>query len=147
MSGFKYTEANVNSGVIWTNQSMYDYLANPKKYIKGTNMAFPGFKKEQVRRSQRSNAFDASELLSRLRARRTAPMSSRISTRASRSVLNAKCSKETRARKSHLLLAAKPARERESNGRLLLPKSCRTACTALKVAAHGRAERRRAVGA
>ena len=23
--------------------------ANPKKYIKGTNMAFPGFKKEQDR--------------------------------------------------------------------------------------------------
>ena len=28
---------------------MFDYLANPKKYIKGTNMAFPGFKKEQDR--------------------------------------------------------------------------------------------------
>jgi cytochrome c2 len=26
-----------------------DYLENPKKYIKGTNMAFPGFKKEQDR--------------------------------------------------------------------------------------------------
>eukprot|EP00962_Isochrysis_galbana_P047130 scaffold19170_cov129-Isochrysis_galbana.AAC.2 len=25
------------------------YLENPKKYIKGTNMAFPGFKKEQDR--------------------------------------------------------------------------------------------------
>ena len=49
VSGFKYTEANINSGVMWNNQSMFDYLANPKKYIKGTNMAFPGFKKEQVR--------------------------------------------------------------------------------------------------
>ena len=48
VAGFKcYTDANVNSGVTWTNQTMYDYLANPKKYIKGTNMAFPGFKKEQ----------------------------------------------------------------------------------------------------
>ena len=47
--GFKYTDANVNSGVTWTNQTMFDYLANPKKYIKGTNMAFPGFKKEQDR--------------------------------------------------------------------------------------------------
>ena len=36
MAGFKYTAANKNSGVIWTNQTMFDYLANPKKYIKGT---------------------------------------------------------------------------------------------------------------
>ena len=28
---------------------MFEYLANPKKYIKGTNMAFPGFKKEKDR--------------------------------------------------------------------------------------------------
>ena len=28
---------------------MYEYLINPKKFIKGTNMAFPGFKKEKDR--------------------------------------------------------------------------------------------------
>ena len=49
VSGFKYTDANKNSGVTWDNQTMFDYLANPKKYIKGTNMAFPGFKKEKDR--------------------------------------------------------------------------------------------------
>ena len=49
MAGFKYTDANINSGIVWSNQTMFDYLANPKKYIKGTNMAFPGFKKEQDR--------------------------------------------------------------------------------------------------
>ena len=49
VAGFKYTDANKNSGVTWTNQTMFDYLQNPKKYIKGTNMAFPGFKKEQDR--------------------------------------------------------------------------------------------------
>ena len=47
VKGFKYTQANKNSGIIWNNQNMFDYLTNPKKYIKGTNMAFPGFKKEK----------------------------------------------------------------------------------------------------
>ncbi len=49
VAGFKYTEANKGSGITWSNQTMFDYLANPKKYIQGTNMAFPGFKKEQDR--------------------------------------------------------------------------------------------------
>lgn len=49
VSGFKYTDANKNSGITWTNETMFAYLQNPKKYIKGTNMAFPGFKKEQDR--------------------------------------------------------------------------------------------------
>ena len=35
VAGFKYTAANKDSGVIWTKQAMFDYLANPKKYIKG----------------------------------------------------------------------------------------------------------------
>ena len=47
VGGFKYTKANKESGVIWGDQTMFDYLANPKKYIKGTNMAFPGFKKDK----------------------------------------------------------------------------------------------------
>ena len=27
------------AGVTWNKQEMFDYLENPKKYIKGTNMA------------------------------------------------------------------------------------------------------------
>ena len=49
VAGFKYTKANTESGIEWTNQTMFDYLKDPKKYIKGTNMAFPGFKKEADR--------------------------------------------------------------------------------------------------
>ncbi len=40
VSGFKYTDGNKNSGVIWSDQTMFDYLTNPKKYIKGTNWYF-----------------------------------------------------------------------------------------------------------
>tara|TARA_Y100001980_G_C14461484_1_gene243302 strand:- start:567 stop:881 length:315 start_codon:yes stop_codon:yes gene_type:complete len=49
VSGFKYTNANKNSGIIWDDGTMFEYLTNPKKFIKGTNMAFPGFKKEKDR--------------------------------------------------------------------------------------------------
>ena len=49
VSGFKYTDANKKSEIIWSEQNMLDYLINPKKFIKGTNMAFPGFKKEKDR--------------------------------------------------------------------------------------------------
>tara|TARA_B100000963_G_scaffold348850_1_gene357052 strand:+ start:1473 stop:1802 length:330 start_codon:yes stop_codon:yes gene_type:complete len=47
VDGFRYTKANKESGVVWNNDNMFKYLTNPKKFIKGTNMAFPGFKKEK----------------------------------------------------------------------------------------------------
>ena len=46
---FKYTSANKNSGIVWTKENLFEYLLNPKKYIKGTSMAFPGLKKESDR--------------------------------------------------------------------------------------------------
>ena len=49
VNGFKYTKANKESGITWTDETLFAYLENPKKYIKGTNMAFPGFKKEKDR--------------------------------------------------------------------------------------------------
>ncbi|CAO3627001.1 unnamed protein product [Cunninghamella echinulata] len=47
--GFSYTAANVEKGVTWDEQSLVDYLENPKKYIPGTKMAFAGFKKVKDR--------------------------------------------------------------------------------------------------
>ncbi|KAF8988669.1 iso-1-cytochrome c [Podila verticillata] len=47
--GFSYTEANVKKNVTWTEQTLFDYLENPKKYIPGTKMAFAGFKKPKER--------------------------------------------------------------------------------------------------
>ncbi|KAJ7157581.1 cytochrome c-like domain-containing protein [Mycena crocata] len=47
--GFSYTAANVNKGVVWSEEHLFEYLENPKKYIPGTKMAFAGLKKEKDR--------------------------------------------------------------------------------------------------
>lgn len=47
--GFSYTAANVNKGVVWNEETLFEYLENPKKYIPGTKMAFAGLKKEKDR--------------------------------------------------------------------------------------------------
>ncbi|KAH9924105.1 cytochrome-c from the OXPHOS pathway [Amylocystis lapponica] len=49
VEGFSYTSANVNKGVTWGEQTLFEYLENPKKYIPGTKMAFAGLKKEKDR--------------------------------------------------------------------------------------------------
>ncbi|KAI9141997.1 cytochrome c [Paraphysoderma sedebokerense] len=47
--GYAYTAANQNKGITWSDETLFDYLENPKKYIPGTKMAFAGFKKPQDR--------------------------------------------------------------------------------------------------
>ncbi|WOO79316.1 Cytochrome c [Vanrija pseudolonga] len=47
--GFSYTAANINKGVTWDEQTLFEYLENPKKYIPGTKMAFAGLKKPKDR--------------------------------------------------------------------------------------------------
>lgn len=47
--GYSYTAANKSKGVVWGDDTLFEYLLNPKKYIPGTKMAFAGFKKEQDR--------------------------------------------------------------------------------------------------
>ncbi|RSH85301.1 iso-1-cytochrome c [Saitozyma podzolica] len=49
VEGFSYTAANVNKGVHWDNDTLFEYLENPKKYIPGTKMAFAGLKKAKDR--------------------------------------------------------------------------------------------------
>ncbi|XP_022631325.1 cytochrome c isoform X1 [Vigna radiata var. radiata] len=47
--GYSYSAANKNMAVTWEEKTLYDYLLNPKKYIPGTKMVFPGLKKPQER--------------------------------------------------------------------------------------------------
>lgn len=48
--GFSYTDANKNSGIVWGETTLFDYLLSPKKYIPGTKMVFAGLKKEADRK-------------------------------------------------------------------------------------------------
>jgi cytochrome c len=47
--GFSYSDANKNSGVTWTADVLFQYLEDPKGFMPGTKMAFPGVKDAQKR--------------------------------------------------------------------------------------------------
>lgn len=50
IEGFRYSPANKSSGVTWTEENMFKYLENPKAFIPGTIMVFPGLPEEQDRK-------------------------------------------------------------------------------------------------
>ncbi|KAG5439069.1 hypothetical protein PCK2_000874 [Pneumocystis canis] len=47
--GYQYTDANKQKAITWNEETLFEYLENPKKYIPGTKMVFPGFKKPSDR--------------------------------------------------------------------------------------------------
>ena len=49
VAGFSYSEANKASGVTWTADVLFQYLEDPKGFMPGTKMAFPGVKDAQKR--------------------------------------------------------------------------------------------------
>jgi len=48
--GYSYSTANVKKGVVWGEDTLFEYLENPKKYITGTKMIFAGIKSPEERK-------------------------------------------------------------------------------------------------
>lgn len=46
---YNYTDANREKNIVWTRETLYVYLENPKKFIPGTKMVFAGLKEKQKR--------------------------------------------------------------------------------------------------
>lgn len=46
VEGFKYSDAMKGSGVVWSEETMEEYLLKPKDFIPGNKMTFPGMKEE-----------------------------------------------------------------------------------------------------
>ncbi len=47
VEGYKYSKAMTAAELTWDEETLTSYLANPRKAVKGTKMAFAGLKKEQ----------------------------------------------------------------------------------------------------
>ncbi len=45
--GFNYSDANKNSGIVWSEETFKDYIQNPMQKMKGTRMAFVGIRNEK----------------------------------------------------------------------------------------------------
>ena len=46
IEGYKYSKAMAASGLVWYEATLTAYLKAPKKFLKGTKMAFAGLKKD-----------------------------------------------------------------------------------------------------
>jgi cytochrome c len=49
-AGYSYSTANISKGITWGEDTLFEYLENPKKYIPGTKMVFAGIKKADERK-------------------------------------------------------------------------------------------------
>ncbi len=46
-AAYSYSDANKNSGIVWSEATFKDYIKDPRAKIPGTKMIFPGIKNEK----------------------------------------------------------------------------------------------------
>jgi len=51
VAGFNYFEANKNSKVVWDAAQLDQYLNDPKEFMPGTKMIYPGMKNPEKRKA------------------------------------------------------------------------------------------------
>lgn len=49
VEGFNYSNALKSTDIVWSDETMDPWLENPREYIPGNKMVFPGLRKEQDR--------------------------------------------------------------------------------------------------
>jgi len=49
VKGYKYSKAMKNSGVVWNEESLDEFLTKPRKFIPKTKMSFRGIKNKSLR--------------------------------------------------------------------------------------------------
>ena len=49
VDGYKYSKAMKNSGVVWDEESLDEFLTKPRKFIPKTKMSFRGIKNKSLR--------------------------------------------------------------------------------------------------
>jgi cytochrome c len=47
VADFKYSDAMKNSNIVWSETTVAEYVKQPKEYIPGNKMVFPGLKSDQ----------------------------------------------------------------------------------------------------
>ena len=47
VEGFNYSDAMKNSNVVWSETTIAEYVKNPKEFIPGNKMVFPGLKSDK----------------------------------------------------------------------------------------------------
>ena len=47
VEGFKYSSAMKESGIVWSDETITEYVSDPKGFVPGNRMAFPGLKEPE----------------------------------------------------------------------------------------------------